>query len=231
VLWFWLVLRPFFTFLLFLGWWPRYRGIDNVPVRGPAVLASNHQSIADHFFTPLPLRRRIFFVAKSQNVGGKGVKGLIGRMFFTAVGAVPVDHTGGRGTEAALATGLRILGEGKLLGIYPEGTRAPDRRLYKGKTGVAWLALKARVPVVPVAVTGMSDVLPVGRRLPRLGTRPTVRFGEPLDFSQYYGREHDPAVRRQVTDEIMRAIQGLSGQQYVDAYAAHAKNQRAVEAA
>jgi 1-acyl-sn-glycerol-3-phosphate acyltransferase len=227
VLWFWLVLRPVFTLFLFLGWWPRYRGVDNIPIRGAAVLASNHQSIADHFFTPLPLRRRIFFVAKSQNVFGKGVKGLVGRMFFTAVGAVPVDHTGGRTTEAALATGLRILGEGKLLGIYPEGTRAPDGRLYKGKTGVAWLALKAGVPVVPVAVTGMSRILPVGRRLPRLGTRPTVHFGEPLDFSQYHGQQQDPAVRRWVTDEIMRAIQGLSGQEYVDDYAAHAKIQRA----
>ncbi|TYB44546.1 lysophospholipid acyltransferase family protein [Actinomadura chibensis] len=223
MLWFWILLRVVLSPFLYLGWWPRNRGTRNVPKRGPALLVSNHLSFADHFFGPLPLLRPIFFIGKGEYFTGKGLKGLISKGFFTGVGVVPVDRTGGSASEAALQTGLRILAEGKLLGIYPEGTRAPDERLYRGKTGVARLALKSRVPVIPMAMINTHRLMPPGRTLPRLGVRPGVRFGEPMDFSRYYGREDDREVLRQITDEIMQAIRELSGQEYVDRYAAEVK--------
>ncbi|HEY8479270.1 MAG TPA: lysophospholipid acyltransferase family protein [Spirillospora sp.] len=223
MLWFWILLRITLTPILYLLWWPRNEGMKNVPKRGPALLASNHLSFADHFFGPLPLMRPIYFMGKGEYFTGKGLKGLISKAFFTGVGVVPVDRSGGPAAEAALETGLRILAEGKLLGIYPEGTRAPDNRLYRGKTGVARLALKSRVPVIPMAMINTFELMPSGKLLPRLGVRPGVRFGEPLDFSRYYGREDDKEVLREVTDEIMRAIQKLSGQEYVDRYAADVK--------
>jgi 1-acyl-sn-glycerol-3-phosphate acyltransferase len=184
---------------------------------------SNHLSFADHFFGPLPLLRPIFFIGKGEYFTGKGIKGLISKAFFTGVGVVPVDRTGGSAAEAALQTGLRILNEGKLLGIYPEGTRAPDNRLYRGKTGVARLALKSRVPVIPMAMINTFELMPPGKPYPRLGVRPGVRFGAPLDFSRYYGSEDDREVLRKITDEIMQAIRELSGQEYVDRYAADVK--------
>ncbi|WP_018654832.1 lysophospholipid acyltransferase family protein [Actinomadura flavalba] len=223
MLWFWILLRIVLSPILYLGWRPRNSGMRHVPKRGAALLVSNHLSFADHFFGPLPLMRPIFFIGKGEYFTGRGIKGLISKGFFTGVGVVPVDRTGGSAAEAALDTGLRILGEGKLLGIYPEGTRAPDNRLYRGKTGVARLALKAKVPVVPMAMINTFELMPSGRPLPRLGIRPGVRFGAPLDFSRYYGQEDDREVLRKITDEIMQAIQGLSGQEYVDRYAAEVK--------
>ncbi len=220
MLWFWILLRIVLSPILYLVWWPRNQGMKNVPKRGPALMVSNHLSFADHFFGPLPLMRPIYFLGKQDYFTGKGLKGLISKGFFTGVGVVPVDRTGGSAAEAALETGLRILAEGKLLGIYPEGTRAPDNRLYRGKTGVARLALKSRVPVIPMAMINTFELMPSGKVLPRLGVRPGVRFGKPMDFSQYYGREDDKEVLRKVTDEIMREIQKLSGQEYVDRYAA-----------
>ena len=227
MLWFWILLRIVLSPILYLVWWPRNQGIKNVPKRGPALMVSNHLSFADHFFGPLPLMRPIYFLGKQDYFTGKGVKGLISKGFFTGVGVVPVDRTGGSAAEAALETGLRILAEGKLLGIYPEGTRAPDNRLYRGKTGVARLALKSRVPVIPMAMINTFELMPSGKVLPRLGVRPGVRFGKPMDFSQYYGREDDKEVLRKVTDEIMREIQKLSGQEYVDRYAAEVKAEMA----
>ncbi|TDD61020.1 lysophospholipid acyltransferase family protein [Actinomadura rubrisoli] len=227
MLWFWILLRIVLSPILYLGWWPRNQGAGNVPKRGPALLVSNHLSFADHFFGPLPLMRPIYFIGKGEYFTGKGIKGLISKGFFTGVGVVPVDRTGGSAAEAALRTGLRILGEGKLLGIYPEGTRAPDNRLYRGKTGVARLALKSRVPVIPMAMINTFELMPSGRPYPRLGIRPGVRFGAPLDFSRHYGREEDREVLREITDEIMRAIGELSGQEYVDRYAAEVKAEMA----
>ncbi|MBT2209685.1 MULTISPECIES: 1-acyl-sn-glycerol-3-phosphate acyltransferase [Actinomadura] len=223
MLWFWILLRIVLTPIMYAGWWPRNRGMRNVPKRGPALLVSNHLSFADHFFGPLPLLRPIFFIGKGEYFTGRGIKGLVSRAFFTGVGVVPVDRTGGSSAEAALRTGLRILSEGKLLGIYPEGTRAPDNRLYRGKTGVARLALKSRAPVVPMAMINTFELMPPGRRFPRFGIRPGVRFGAPLDFSRHYGREDDHDVLREITDEIMQAIRDLSGQEYVDRYAADVK--------
>ena len=163
------------------------------------------------------------FLAKSEYFTGRGLKGLFSRAFFYGVGQIPVDRSGGAASERALRTGLRVLANGHILGIYPEGTRTPDGRLYRGKTGVARLALEARAPVVPCAMVGTFEFQPPGKIRPRLNIRPGVRFGMPLDFSRYYGLEDDWIVLRAITDEIMYAIMKLSGQEYVDKYAQRTK--------
>ncbi len=198
---------------------PWAEGTDNVPREGPAIIASNHLSFADHFFGPLPLPRKVVFLAKAEYFTGSGLKGLVSKAFFRGVGQIPVDRGGGLASERALRTGLRVLAEGNLLGIYPEGTRSPDGRLYRGKTGVARLALAAHVPVIPIAMVGTFEMQPTGRIRPDLRIRPGARFGKPLDFSRYYGMESDGTVLRAVTDEIMYALMELSGQEYVDKYA------------
>jgi len=202
---------------------PWAEGAENVPRTGPAILASNHLSFSDHFFAPLPLPRKVVFLAKSEYFTGRGVKGLFSRAFFSGVGQIPVDRSGGEASERALATGLRVLASGQLLGIYPEGTRTPDGRLFRGKTGVARLALEARVPVIPCAMIGGFEFQPPGKITPQFKVRPGVRFGKPLDFSRYYGMENDRIVLRAVTDEIIYEIMKLSGQEYVDEYAARHK--------
>ena len=214
------ILYPFLR-LVFRPW---AEGIENVPRTGPAILASNHLSFSDHFFAPLQLPRKVGFLAKSEYFTGRGLKGLVSRAFFSGVGQIPVDRSGGEASERALATGLRVLAAGNLLGIYPEGTRTPDGRLFRGKTGVARLALEARVPVIPCAMIGGFEFQPPGRIAPRLSVRPGVRFGKPLDFSRYYGLEADRLVLRAVTDEIIYAIMKLSGQEYVDEYAQRHKS-------
>ena len=202
---------------------PWAEGLENVPRTGPAIIASNHLSFSDHFFGPLPLPRRVTFLAKAEYFTGTGLKGLISKAFFGGLGQIPVDRSGGIASERALKTGLRVLREGKLLGIYPEGTRTPDGRLYRGKTGVARLALESRAPVIPCAMVGTFELMPAGRIWPRLRIRPGVRFGRPLDFSRYYGMETDRLVLRAVTDEIIYELMKLSGQEYVDIYAQQAK--------
>jgi 1-acyl-sn-glycerol-3-phosphate acyltransferase len=206
--------------LLFRPW---SEGTENVPREGPAILASNHLSFSDHFFAPLPLPRKVVFLAKSEYFTGRGIKGLLSKAFFSGLGQIPVDRSGGEASERALRTGLRVLAAGQLLGIYPEGTRTPDGRLFRGKTGVARLALEAKVPVIPTAMIGGFEFQPPGRVAPRLRIRPGVRFGKPLDFSRYYGLEQDRIVLRAVTDEIMYELMKLSGQEYVDEYAQRAK--------
>ena len=206
--------------LLFRPW---SEGTENVPREGPAILASNHLSFSDHFFAPLPLPRKVVFLAKSEYFTGRGIKGLLSKAFFSGLGQIPVDRAGGEASERALRTGLRVLAAGQLLGIYPEGTRTPDGRLFRGKTGVARLALEAKVPVIPTAMIGGFEFQPPGRVAPRLRIRPGVRFGKPLDFSRYYGLEQDRIVLRAVTDEIMYELMKLSGQEYVDEYAQRAK--------
>ena len=208
--------------LVFRSW---SRGRRNVPRRGPVILASNHLSFADHFFGPEPLPRKVVFLAKSEYFTGKGIKGLASRAFFSGVGQIPIDRTGGAASERALRSGLRVLAEGKVLGIYPEGTRSPDGRLYRGRTGVARLALESRAPVVPCAMMNTFEFLPPGSHNPKFGIRPGVIFGKPMEFSRYYGREKDREALRAVTDEIIAEIAKLSGQEYVNVYAKQAKEQ------
>jgi 1-acyl-sn-glycerol-3-phosphate acyltransferase len=206
--------------LLFRPW---SRGRRNMPRRGPVILASNHLSFADHFFGPLPLPRKVVFLAKSEYFTGKGIKGLASRAFFSGVGQIPIDRTGGEASERALRSGLRVLAEGNVLGIYPEGTRSPDGRLYRGRTGVARLALESRAPVVPCAMMHTFEFLPPGSNNPQFGIRPGVIFGKPMEFSRYYGKETDREALRAVTDEIIAEIAKLSGQEYVNVYAQQAK--------
>ncbi len=195
---------------------PRAWGVGNVPRRGPVILASNHLSFSDHFFGPLPVPRKVIFLAKSEYFTGRGLKGLLSRAFFTGLGQIPVDRGGGAASERAIQTGLRVLAAGQVLGIYPEGTRRPDGRLYRGKTGVARLAISSGAPVVPCAMIDTFGFQPPGTLWPDRRFRPGVRFGEPLDFSGYRGQEADGRLLRAITDEIMQAIAKLFGQEYVD---------------
>ena len=203
---------------------PWAEGARNVPQRGAAIIASNHLSFSDHFFGPLPLRRQVLYLAKAEYFTGRGLKGFISRAFFSALGQIPIDRGGGAASERAMRTALRVLAEGHLLGIYPEGTRSPDGRLYRGKTGVARLALEAQVPVIPCAMINTFEFMPPGRTRPSFRIRPGVRYGEPLDFSRFYGMASDRRALREVTDEIMRVIEKLSGQEAVDMYAQTAKD-------
>ncbi|MBQ0830551.1 lysophospholipid acyltransferase family protein [Streptomyces tagetis] len=212
--------------LLRLVFRPRIEGLAHVPASGAAIVAGNHLSFADHFLMPSVLRRRITFLAKAEYFTGPGVKGRLTAFFFRSAGQIPVDRSGKDAGQAAIREGLGVLDRGELLGIYPEGTRSHDGRLYKGKVGVAVMALRAGVPVVPCAMIGTFEAQPPGRVLPRV--HPVViRFGRPLDFSRYAGMEREKAVLRAVTDEIMYAVMSLSGQEYVDRYAAEVKAEEA----
>jgi 1-acyl-sn-glycerol-3-phosphate acyltransferase len=201
---------------------PWVEGEENVPEDGAAIFASNHLSFSDSFFFPLVVRRPITFLAKSDYFTGPGVKGFFTKAFFAGVGQVPVDRSGGRASEAAMRTGLRILGEGQCLGIYPEGTRSPNGTLYRGKTGVARMAMEAKVPIIPVAMINTYEIQPPGQVRPSL-RRVGVRIGHPLDFTRYEGLENDRFVLRSITDEVMYELMSLSGQEYVDMYATRAK--------
>ncbi|MFI6345444.1 lysophospholipid acyltransferase family protein [Streptomyces sp. NPDC050560] len=216
----------FFSPLLRLLFRPRIEGLAHVPESGAAIIAGNHLSFADHFIMPAMLRRRITFLAKAEYFTGPGIKGRLTAAFFRGVGQIPVDRSGRAAGQAAIREGLSVLSRDELLGIYPEGTRSFDGRLYKGKVGVAVMALRARVPVVPCAMIGTFEAQPPGQKLPSL-RKITIRFGAPLDFSRYEGLEDEKAVLRAVTDEIMYTILELSGQEYVDQYAAEAKAEAA----
>ncbi|MFD9970866.1 lysophospholipid acyltransferase family protein [Streptomyces sp. NPDC059017] len=208
--------------LLRLLFRPRIEGLEHVPADGAAIVAGNHLSFSDHFLMPAILKRRITFLAKAEYFTGPGIKGRLTAAFFRSAGQIPVDRSGKEAGRAAIREGLGVLGKGELLGIYPEGTRSHDGRLYKGKVGVAVMALTARVPVVPCAMVGTFEIQPPGQVMPKI-KRVTIRFGEPLDFSRYAGMENEKAVLRAVTDEIMYEILALSGQQYVDEYAVKVK--------
>ncbi|WP_093802036.1 1-acyl-sn-glycerol-3-phosphate acyltransferase [Streptomyces sp. Wb2n-11] len=216
--------------LLRLLFRPKIEGLDHVPDDGAAIVAGNHLSFSDHFLMPAIIKRRITFLAKAEYFTGPGLKGRLTAAFFRSAGQIPVDRSGKDAGRAAIREGLGVLSKGELLGIYPEGTRSHDGRLYKGKVGVAAMALEAQVPVVPCAMVGTFEIQPPGQVVPRI-KRVTIRFGEPLDFSRYAGMENEKAVLRAVTDEIMYAILGLSGQEYVDRYAAEAKAEQAQERA
>ncbi len=201
---------------------PTVEGLEHMPTDGPAILASNHLSFSDSIFLPLVVDRAITFLAKNEYFTGPGVKGWMTRQFMYSVGQVPIDRSGGEKSMAAIDTGVRVLRAGNLLGVYPEGTRSPDGRLYRGRTGPARMALAAPAPVIPVAMIGTDKIQPTGQRIPNLYPL-TIRIGAPLDFSRYAGMEHDRFVLRSMTDEIMYELMTLSGQEYVDIYAGTAK--------
>ncbi len=201
-------------------------GRRNIPVEGGAILASNHLSFADSVFLPLMIDRQMSFLAKSDYFTGRGIRGWATRVFFKATGQIPIDRSGGKASEASLNTGLAVLANDDLLGIYPEGTRSPDGRLYRGRTGIARMALEARVPVIPVVMVDTDTIMPIGKRMPRIG-RVGVVIGEPLDFSRFAGLEGDRYVLRSVTDEIMVALQRLGEQYYEDVYASTVKDRLA----
>ncbi|MCW2577587.1 MAG: plsC [Modestobacter sp.] len=206
---------------------PRAEGTGHVPATGPVIIASNHLSAADWIFMPLSLRRRVTFLAKAEYFTGTGPKGFAQRVFFGGSGQVPIDRTNASAAEDAIRTGIRILQQGKLLGIYPEGTRSPDGRLFRGKTGIARMTLETGAVVVPVAMHYEPRTVPLpgklGRVLSKNMVRVVVRFGEPLDFCRYAGLSGDRFVERSITDEIMYEIMELSGQEYVDVYGAKVK--------
>ena len=213
------ILRAFLTPFLMILFRPKVKGLRNVPVNGPLIIASNHLSFSDSIFMPLVVPRKVTFLAKSEYFTSPGPKGLLKKLTFIALGQVPVDRSGGRRSEAALITGLKVLAEGKCLGIYPEGTRSPDGKLYKGRTGIARLAIESGAYVVPVAMFNTEKIQPTGTVVPKV-MRVEMVFGEPMTFS---GDSSDLQYLREVTDQIMNRIQELSGQEYVDEYAVKAK--------
>jgi len=221
-MWYWLFKFVFMGPLLQMLGRPKVVGLENVPDRGAVILASNHLAVADSFYKCLVVRRRITYLAKSEYFTGTGLKGRLTRWFYTAAGQVPIDRTDADAALAALTTATRILGEGKVLGMYPEGTRSPDGRMYKGKTGIARLALETGVPVIPVAMIGTDDVNPPGSKMWHFG-RVEVRFGKPLDFSRFEGLAGNRFIERAVIDEVMYELMQMSGQEYVDLYAADVK--------
>lgn len=209
-----------------LAFRPWVEGIEHIPVEGPAILASNHLSFSDSFFLPAVLERKVTFVAKAEYFTSPGVKGKMTAAFFKGVGQLPVDRSGARGAaEAAIKSGVEVLRSGELFGIYPEGTRSPDGRLYRGKPGgLARVALASGAPVIPVAMIDTEKIQPPGKVVPKLMS-PGIRIGRPLDFSRYEGMDHDRFIMRSLTDEVMYEIMKLSGQEYVDIYATAAKRQ------
>ncbi len=224
-MWYFLLKHIFLGPLLKVLFRPWVRGAERIPADGAAILASNHLSFSDSIFLPLMLRRPVVFLAKSEYFTGKGIKGTLSRWFFKGTGQLPIDRSGGKASEAALNTGLQVLGQGQLLGIYLEGTRSPDGRLFRGRTGIARMVLEAKVPVFPVAMIDTEKVQPIGRKLPRI-RRIGVVVGEPLDFSRFAGMEGDRLVLRAVTDEIIYELMKLSGQEYIDVYASTLKEKR-----
>jgi 1-acyl-sn-glycerol-3-phosphate acyltransferase len=191
----------------------RVEGLEHVPAKGGAVLASNHLSFCDSIFLPLVLHRRVTFAAKAEYFDDRRTA-----WFFRAMGQIPIERSGGAASQRAMDQAREVLASGGLFGIYPEGTRSLDGRLHKGHTGVARQALACRVPVIAVAMVGTADIQPVGRR-PRLFMPVTIRFSRPLTFERFYDRPSDPLALRQITDEVMFELRELSGQEYVDRYA------------
>jgi 1-acyl-sn-glycerol-3-phosphate acyltransferase len=221
-MWYWLFKYIFMGPLLSLLGRPKTEGLDNIPNSGPAILASNHLAVADSFFKCLVVRRRITFLAKAEYFTGTGLKGWFTRWFYTVAGQVPIDRTSADTAQNALDTAKRLLGQGKLMCLYPEGTRSPDGRLYKGKTGLARMALETGVPVIPVAMIGTDSVNPPGSKMWRFGSV-SIRVGKPLDFSRFEGLAGNRFIERAVIDEVMYELMQLSGQEYVDLYAAVVK--------
>lgn len=221
-MWYWIFKYVLIGPILWILGRPRILGADNVPASGPIIVAGNHLTVVDSFFLVLVMRRRVRFVAKSEYFTGRGIKGRLICWFYTAAGQVPVDRSGEGAGEPALNAARKILADDGIWAIYPEGTRSPDGRLYKGKTGMARVALETGAPVVPVVMFGTEKFNPVGSRIWR-PAKIVVKFGEPMDFSRYSEFSQHRAVVRSVTDEVMYALMSMSGQEYVDVYAASLK--------
>ncbi|GAA2588122.1 lysophospholipid acyltransferase family protein [Winogradskya consettensis] len=198
-----------------LAFRPTIEGLAHLPVDGPVIVAANHISALDSFLIPLVSPRPVFFLAKEEYFTGSGPLGTLTRTAISGLGAIPVPRGGHRAAQAALEASLAVLKDGRAFGIHPEGTRSRDGRLYRGRTGVAWLAMASGAPVVPAALIGTDRVHPVGTLIPRPG-KVTVRFGEPLHFPQPAGSA--AKARREATDQIMDAIAALSGQDRADTY-------------
>lgn len=213
------LLRAFLTPFLMVLFRPKVSGLRNVPVTGPVILASNHLSFSDSVFMPLVVPRKVTFLAKSEYFTSPGPKGLLKKLTFIALGQVPVDRSGGRRSEAALITGLKVLSDGNCLGIYPEGTRSPDGRLYKGRTGLVRLALESGAPIIPLAMFDTDKIQPTGKIIPKI-MRVKMIFGEPIYLK---GDSTNLQLLRDLTDDLMRKIQELSGQEYVDIFATKRK--------
>ena len=205
---------------------PWVKGLENVPRTGPLIVVCNHLSFVDSVFLPLMIDRQMAFLAKSDYFTEKGIRGWFIRFFMTSAGQLPIDRSGGKASEASLNAGLQVLAEGGVLAIYPEGTRSPDGRMYRGRTGVARMILEAHVPVIPAAVIGTEKVMPLGSNIPKVH-RVGVVIGEPLDFSRFEGMETDRFVLRSITDEIIYEMNALSEQEYVDVYASTIRSQQA----
>ena len=208
------IIKAILTPVLRLLYRVRIDGREQLPERGPVILASNHRSFMDSLFLPLVVRRRVTFVAKAEYFDNKKTA-----WFFRGVGQIPIRREGGSASERALASATEVLKAGGVFGIYPEGTRTRDGNLHRGHTGVSRLALRTGAPIVPVGMIGTDEINPIGSKLPRLFRKVTIKFGTPIAPDRYAGREHDPLVLRQITDEAMFEIQQLSGYQYVDTYA------------
>ena len=210
-----LVIGPFLRYFYRIN----VEGLANVPASGPVIMASNHVSFSDSVFLPIMLRRRITFVAKAEYFENPRTAWL-----FRALGQIPIKRDGGSASARALEAAREVLARGEVFGIYPEGTRSPDGRLYKGHTGVARLALQSGAPVLAVAMIGTREAQPIGQVIPNVFRRVTVRISEPMRFTRDAARIDDPLVLRQVTDEIMFELRALSGQEYVDRYCKRASD-------
>ncbi|MFI6329031.1 lysophospholipid acyltransferase family protein [Micromonospora chersina] len=200
-----------------LAFRPHVEGLEHIPATGGAIFAGNHLSVADELLLGTVVPRHLAFWAKSEYFKGTGVKGAFSKFVLTGLGAIPVERAGGRAALSAFDAAIPVLKAGDLVAVYPEGTRSPDGRLYRGRTGAARLAVAAGVPLIPVGVTGTDKAQPIGTRVPRPGrAQITIRFGKPLDFT---GRSDDRTSLREMTDELMAEIQKLTGQEYVPRYA------------
>jgi 1-acyl-sn-glycerol-3-phosphate acyltransferase len=192
----------------------RVEGLEHIPATGPVILASNHHSFSDSIFLPMVLKRRVTFVAKAEYFEQKKTA-----WFFNMMGQIPIKRGGGSASERALEAARDVLNNGGVFGIYPEGTRSPDGRLYKGRTGVARLALQTSSPICAVAMIGTREAQPIGQVKPNFFTPVTIRISKPMNFDRFRQRADDPMVARQITDEVMFELRSLSGQEYINQYA------------
>lgn len=196
-------------------WRPRVSGLENLPETGPFLVASNHLALVDSFAIPVVAPRQVRFIARADLWQKKGPGGWVMRRFFTVIGTVPVERGTLRSAQGSLDVALQVLRDGDGFGIYPEGTRSRDGRLYKGRTGAAWLAQQSGAPVIPVGLRGTEKIFAPGRRLPRR-VPVSIAFGAPVDFSDIDPSLSDGVRRREMTRRIMDAIAALSGQERAD---------------